>query len=220
MISEELHSRCFLDYFWLTWLKKIGVRTKNRSNKSFLGDKLKLLNSRRGGKKDDRCSGLSTTQDVLRERREHDNMSISLWVLLREHSSLGNLIYFNSFTRKKRQWTFDEGRGKKSERLIFESEGRQFKKNARQDFFVDHCQCVYWTRRCCLTFSNLHRLSEILTFRREEAVCLEFSPQFGCLLNLSLTGLSEADRMIEYTPIFTVTTSTAVKQTWAKTELW
>lgn len=139
--------------------------------------------------------------------------------------SVNTALWEISFTStalhaKKRQWTFDEGRGKKSERLIFESEGRQFKKNARQDFFVDHCQCVYWTRRCCLTFSNLHRLSEILTFRREEAVRLEFSPQFGCLLNLSLTGLSEADRMIEYTPIFTVTTSTAVKQTWAKTELW
>lgn len=101
VISKELHSRCFLDNFWLTWLRKIGVRTKNRSNKSFLGDKLKLLNSRRG-KNHDRSSGPSTTQDVLRERHQLDNMSISLWVLLSEHSSLGNLIYFNSFTHTKK----------------------------------------------------------------------------------------------------------------------
>lgn len=49
--------------------------------------------------------------------------------------------------------------------------------------------------------------------RRKEIALLEFSPQFGCLLNLSLTRLSEADRMIEYKPILTVTTSAAVKQT-------
>lgn len=48
---------------------------------------------------------------------------------------------------------------------------------------------------------------------RKESALLEFSPQFRCLLNLSLTRLSEADRMIEYKPILTVTTSAAVKQT-------
>lgn len=49
--------------------------------------------------------------------------------------------------------------------------------------------------------------------RRKESALLEFSPQFRCLLYLSLTRLSEADRMIEYKPILRVTTSAAVKQT-------
>lgn len=47
----------------------------------------------------------------------------------------------------------------------------------------------------------------------KEIILLEFSPQFVFLLNLSLTYLSEADRMIEYKPTLTVTTSAAVKQT-------
>lgn len=47
----------------------------------------------------------------------------------------------------------------------------------------------------------------------KEIALLEFSPQFVFLLNLSVTYLSEADRMIEYKPTLTVTTSAAVKQT-------
>lgn len=156
VISKELHSRCFQDNFRLTWLRKIGVWTKNRSNKSFLGDKLKLLNNSRG-KNHDRSSGPSTTWDVLRERHQLDNMSISLWVLLCEHSSLGNLIYLNSFTHQKVSERLTNA-GKKTEQLIFETTGIKFKKEkkkkVRQGFFVDHCQCVYWTRRCCLTFSS------------------------------------------------------------------
>lgn len=48
--------------------------------------------------------------------------------------------------------------------------------------------------------------------RRKEIALLEFSPQFSCLLNLSLKHLSEADRMIEYKPVLTVTTLAAVRQ--------
>lgn len=61
--------------------------------------------------------------------------------------------------------------------------------------------------------SNFQYLMPVgdLTFAGETALP-EFSPQFGCLLNLSLTGLSEADRMIEYKPILAVTTSAAVNQ--------
>lgn len=60
-------------------MRKLGVCTKNRSNKSFVGDKLKLLNSNREKRqKCDRSSGPSTTRDVLRERLQLDNMSISL----------------------------------------------------------------------------------------------------------------------------------------------
>lgn len=71
--------------------------------------------------------------------------------------------------------------------------------------------------------SNFEQLTAICLrsyAHRKEIALLEFSPRFGCLLNLSLTNLSEADRMIEYKPILTVTTSAAVKQTWANTALW
>lgn len=64
--------------------------------------------------------------------------------------------------------------------------------------------------------SNFRQLTPVCLrsyVHRKEIALVEFSLQFDCLLNLSLIRLSEADRMIEYKPILTVTTSAAVKQT-------
>lgn len=213
----------FRDNFWLTWLREIGVWTKNRRNKSFLGDKLELLNSRRGEKKNhDRSSGPSTTHDVLRERHQLDNMSISLWALLRKHSSLGNLIYFNGFTHttKKDSERLTNAGKKKSKQLIFETAGRQFKKKGKT---TPLCWSLSMRLLDQTVLSNFRQLTPICLrsyVRRKEISLLEFSPRFGCLLNLSLTHLSEADRMIEYKPILTVTTSAAVRQTWANGAMW
>lgn len=148
-------------------------------------------------------------------------MSISLWVLHCEHSSLGNLIYLNSFTDQKDSEHLTNA-GKKTEQLIFETAGRRFKKKKKGKTTL-----LCWSLSMRLldqtVLSNFPQLTAVCRrsyVRRKEIALLEFSPQFGCLLNLSLTRLSEADRMIEYKPILTVTTSAAVKQTWANRASW
>lgn len=222
MISKELHSRCFLDNVWLTWLRKTGVWTKNRNNKSFLRDKLKLLNSRRGTNHD-RSSGPSTTQDVLRERHQLDNMSISLWVLLCEHSSLGNLIYFNSFTQRKDSEHLTNGREKKVSSWSLRPQEDNLKKRKEKEETTLLCWSLSVRLLDQTVLSNFRQLTPVCRrsyIHRKEIALLEFSPQFGYLLNLSLIHLSEADRMIEFKPTLTVTTSAVVKQTWANRALW
>lgn len=160
MISKELHSRCFPDNFWLTWLRTTGFWTKNRSNKSFQGDKLKLLNSRRGKKSWSQLRPVNNPRRPQREAQawQHVNitLSASLWTQLFGKSHLPQQLY-----AQNRQWTFDECRRREKKwavdlwdrrKTIWKKKRR--KKKVRQDFFVDHCQCVYWTRRCCLTFGS------------------------------------------------------------------
>lgn len=186
MISKELHSRCFLDNFWLTWLKKIGVWTKNRSNKSFLGDKLKLLNSRGGGKEIMIAARARQQARTSSERRLLDNMSISLWVRLCERGSLGNLIYFDDFTHTKKRdsehfwWMLKKKEEKNWSSWSLRPQEDFFfflkKKKVRQQSFVDHCQRVYWTRRCCLTFGSSRPSVWDLTFAGKKLPSLSLAP--------------------------------------------
>lgn len=110
LISEEPHRRCFLDNFWLRGMRKILVGAKNRSNKSFAGDKLELLNS--GGEE----SQLRPINNRRRPRREPpawQRVNITLSVARRERGSLGNLIYLNTSPQPKCLTIFDEWKKKK-----------------------------------------------------------------------------------------------------------
>lgn len=107
---------------------------------------------------------------------------------------------------------------KKSEQLIFETTERQFKKRKEKEETTLLCWSLSVRLLDQTVLSNFRQLTPVCRrsyIHRKEIVLLEFSPQFVCLLNLSLIHLSEADRMIEYKPTLIVTTSAAVKQTWA-----
>lgn len=153
-------------------------------------------------------------------------MSISLWVLLCEHSSLGNLIYFSSFTQthKKDSEHLTNASKKKERRAVDLWDRRRFLKTEKEK---GKTTLLCWSLSMRLldqtVLSNFRQLTPICLRSYvdwKEIALLEFSPQFVFLLNLSLTYLSEADRMIEYKPTLTVTTSAAVKQTWANRALW
>lgn len=160
------------------------------------------------------------------ERHQLDNMSISLWELLCEHSSLGNLIYLNSFTHREDSEHLTNAEMKKKKKLSSWSLRPQednLKKKKREGKTTLLCWSLSMRLLDQTVLSNFQQLMPVCWrsyARRKEIALLEFSPQFDCLLNLSLKRLSEADRMIEYKPILTVTTSAAVKQTWANRALW
>lgn len=153
LISEEPHRRCFLDNFRLRGMRKILVGSKNRGNKSFARDKLGLLNS--GGE----GSQLGPINNRRRPQREppawqHVNITLS--------ASRRTRLFGKSHLLKQHQnvWCYltneTKNKGEEKSRAVdlWDQSGKK-----RQGFFVDHCQCVYWTRRRCLTSSSRRTVS-------------------------------------------------------------
>lgn len=77
LISEEPHLRCFPDNFWLRRMRKILVGSKNRSNKSFVGDKLELLNGD-GEKKKSELRPINNRRRPQREPPAWQHVNITL----------------------------------------------------------------------------------------------------------------------------------------------
>lgn len=217
MISKELHSRCFLDNFWLTWLKKTGGLKIGATNhfwetswnySTAEGEKIMIAAQARQQPKTSSERGTSLT--TCQYHFECFSANTALW----------EISFTSTALHTKKDSEHLTNSGKKVSSWSLRPQEDNLKKKSKTRLLCWSLSIRLLDQTVLSKFRQLTPVCRRSYVHRKEIALLEFSPQFSCLLNVSLTHLSEADRMIEYKPILTVTTSAAVKQTWANRALW